>query len=43
MTSLDTSSEDLQTVAASKNTDPVIVQQNSFIKHMRFYVLLFTI
>lgn len=34
MTSLETSSEDLETVAASENTDPVIVQQNLFIKHM---------
>lgn len=44
MTSLDTSSEDLQTVVVSENTDPVTVQQNHFINHKRFfYVLLFTI
>lgn len=39
MTSLETSSEDLETVAASEITDPVIVQQNLFIKHMwAFYM-----
>lgn len=38
MTSLDTSSEDLQTVVASENTDPVTVQQNHFINHKRFFL-----